>query len=246
VSTPILEFCNVCYEAGGRAILRNADLDVYAGETLVLLGRSGSGKTTMLKMVNRLIEPTSGEILLDRRPLHASDRVSLRRGIGYVIQEGGLFPHRTVEENIGLVPQLEGWPAERIRQRVVELLRAMGMAPEIYATRYPRQLSGGEKQRVGIARALAADPRLLLFDEPFAALDPVTRYELQQQFLQLREELGKTALFVTHDIREALMIASRIAVLHNGSIETVLPPSEFRRANTPEASAFLASAGSLE
>jgi osmoprotectant transport system ATP-binding protein len=240
VSEPILDIRGISYQVGGREILRNVELRVEQGETIVLLGRSGSGKTTLLRMINRLIEPTSGTIALDGKPLPEWDPIRLRRGIGYVIQEGGLFPHRTVRQNIALVPRLEQWPTDKVNARVVELMKVMGLVPEQYVTRYPRQLSGGEKQRVGIARALAADPRLLLLDEPFAALDPITRFELQQHFLRLRAELGKTAIFVTHDVREALMMASRIAVLHRGSLETVLPVSDFRRASTPEAGAFLA------
>jgi osmoprotectant transport system ATP-binding protein len=240
VSSPAIEFRRVSYVTGGRSILRDVTLRVEAGETLVLLGRSGSGKTTLLKMVNRLYEPTSGEIVVEGKNIMEYDAERLRRSIGFVIQDGGLFPHRTVEQNIGLVPRLEGWQADKANERVRVLMNVMGLDPNIYAGRYPRRLSGGEKQRVGIARALAADPRLLLLDEPFAALDPITRFELQQHFLQLRRELGKTAIFVTHDIREALMMASRIAVLSNGAIETVLPVEEFDRASTPEASAFLA------
>jgi osmoprotectant transport system ATP-binding protein len=240
VSEPILDICGVSYQVGGREILRNVNLRVSQGETIVLLGRSGSGKTTLLRMINRLIEPSSGEIALDGKPLAQWNPIRLRRGIGYVIQEGGLFPHRTVQQNIGLVPRLEQWPPADIAARVTSLMTAMGLTPDRYAGRYPRQLSGGEKQRVGIARALAADPRLLLLDEPFAALDPITRYELQQHFLRLRAELGKTAIFVTHDVREALMMASRVAVLHRGSLETVLPVGEFPNASTPEAGAFLA------
>jgi osmoprotectant transport system ATP-binding protein len=160
--------------------------------------------------------------------------------MGYVIQDGGLFPHWTVEANVGLVPRLALWPAERITQRVDELLTAVGLAPGEFRARYPRQLSGGQKQRVGIARALAADPPLLLFDEPFAALDPITRLELQRLFLELRRTVHKTALFVTHDIREAMMLASRIALLKDGVLDTVAAPREFRAAETPEARAFLA------
>lgn len=239
MSEPILDIRGVSYQVGGREILRKVELRVEQGETIVLLGRSGSGKTTLLRMINRLIEPTSGSIALDGKPLAGWDPIRLRRGIGYVIQDGGLFPHRTVQQNIALVPRLEQWPTEKVNTRVAELMKVMGLSPERYGTRYPRQLSGGEKQRVGIARALAADPRVLLMDEPFAALDPITRFELQQHFLRLRAELGKTAIFVTHDVREALMMASRIAVLHQGSLETVLPVSDFRSASTPEAAAFL-------
>ena len=240
MSSPAVEFRNVSYTVSGRSILSDISLTVETGETLVLLGRSGSGKTTLLKMVNRLIEPTSGEIILDGKSVRERAPESLRRSIGFVIQDGGLFPHRTVEQNIGLVPRLAEWPPQKISDRVRTLMSVMGLAPEIYGSRYPRHLSGGEKQRVGIARALAVDPRMLLLDEPFAALDPITRFELQRHFLQLRNELGKTAIFVTHDIREALMMASRIAVLHNGRIETVMPVKDFPQASTPEASAFLA------
>jgi osmoprotectant transport system ATP-binding protein len=240
VSEPILDIRGVSYQVGGREILRNVNLHISQGETIVLLGRSGSGKTTLLRMINRLIEPSSGEIALDGKPLAQWNPIRLRRGIGYVIQEGGLFPHRTVQQNIALVPRLEQWPPADIVARVTSLMTTMGLAPDRYAHRYPRQLSGGEKQRVGIARALAADPRVLLLDEPFAALDPITRYELQQHFLRLRAELGKTAIFVTHDVREALMMASRVAVLHRGSLETVLPVADFSHASTPEAGAFLA------
>jgi osmoprotectant transport system ATP-binding protein len=160
-----------------------------------------------------------------------------------VIQEGGLFPHATVAQNVGLVPKLEGWPEERIRARTTELLDAMGLPAPVYASRYPRQLSGGEKQRVGIARALAADPPLLLLDEPFAALDPVTRFEMQQQFARLRQTFGKTALFVTHDIREAVMLGTRIALLKEGRLEVIARANEFVQARSPEARAFLATLG---
>ncbi len=237
---PVVEFRSVTYQAGGRDILRGIDLSVGENETVMLLGRSGSGKTTMLKMVNRLYEPSGGEVHFKGKPVAGQDTIQLRRRIGYVIQDGGLFPHRTVAQNVGLVPGLEGWPEPKIQARVNELLEAVGLAPDVYAARYPRQLSGGEKQRVGIARALAADPPLLLLDEPFAALDPVTRFEMQQHFAQLRKAFGKTALFVTHDIREAVMLGTRIALLKEGRLEVVSPTSEFMQAKSPEAAAFLA------
>jgi osmoprotectant transport system ATP-binding protein len=235
----LVEFRNLSYGIGGQEILRAIDLSIEEGETVVLLGRSGSGKTTLLKAINRLIEPTGGEVRFQGKSVAEWDPIELRRRIGYVIQDGGLFPHVTVERNVGLVPKLEAWPPEKIRDRAAELLNAMGL-PQSYASRYPRQLSGGEKQRVGIARALAADPGLLLLDEPFAALDPVTRFEMQQQFLELRRSFRKTAVFVTHDIREALMLASRIALLKDGQLELVAGPPGFLNARTPEARAFLA------
>lgn len=236
----LVEFRNVTYQAGGREILRGIDFSIQERETVVLLGRSGSGKTTLLRMVNRLLEPSAGEVLFDGHRIADQDRIRLRRRIGYVIQEGGLFPHATVAQNIGLVPKLERWEEARIRSRVTELLDAVGLPPHIYADRYPRQLSGGEKQRVGIARALAADPPLLLLDEPFAALDPVTRFGMQQHFAHLSRSLGKTALFVTHDLREALMLGSRIALLKEGRLDVIASANEFSRAQSEEAQAFLA------
>ena len=223
--------------------MRGIDLSVEEGETVVLLGRSGSGKTTLLKMVNRLVEPTGGEVRFEGKRVTDWDPIRLRRRTGYVIQEGALFPHATVAQNVGLLPKLEGWPEERIRRRTTELLDAMGLPEPVYASRYPKQLSGGEKQRVGIARALAADPELLLLDEPFAALDPVTRYEMQQRFARLRQAFGKTALFVTHDIREALMLGTRIALLKEGRLEVIARADEFVKARSPEARAFLATLG---
>ena len=234
-----VEFDHVSYRIDGRDILRDIDLQLDHNETLVLLGRSGSGKTTLLRMVNALLKPTSGDVRFDGKSVASSDEIALRRRIGYVIQDGGLFPHIRVARNVGLVPELEGWPQEKIDARVAELLNAVGLSPETYAARYPKQLSGGEKQRVGIARALAADPPLLLLDEPFAALDPVTRYDMQQHFLKLRKNFGKAALFVTHDLREALLLGSRIALLHEGRIELVGTPDEFLRATSPHARDFL-------
>ena len=239
-SAPLLEIRNVSCSIGGRAILRDVSLDIGEGETVVLIGRSGSGKTTLLKTVNGLIAPTAGAIRFAGRTTAEWEPIRLRRQMGYVIQDGGLFPHWTVEANVALVPRLEEWPADRIAQRVDELLTAVGLEPAEFRGRYPRELSGGQKQRVGIARALAADPPLLLFDEPFGALDPITRLDLQRLFLELRRRVRKTALFVTHDIREALMLASRIALLKEGAIELLAGPREFREAGTTEARAFLA------
>ena len=235
-----VEFRNVSYCIGGHQILDNLNLAVIPGETVVLLGRSGSGKTTALKMVNGLVFPTSGEVLVEGRATTAWDLITLRRKIGYVIQEVGLFPHFNIAQNVGLVPRLEGWPEERVDARTQELLVQVGLEPERFLYRRPRQLSGGQRQRVGVARALAADPRLLLFDEPFGALDPVTRLELQDQFLALRNKLHKTSLFVTHDVREALRLGTRIALLDRGRLEILATPEEFLRSREPETRAFLA------
>lgn len=206
----------------------------------MLLGRSGSGKTTLLKTVNGLIRPDSGDVLFEGAPALEQDPIALRRRMGYVIQDAGLFPHWTVEANIGLVPRLDNWPEAKIEAKTSELLSAVGLGDEL-RRRYPRELSGGQRQRVGIARALAADPPLLLLDEPFAALDPITRFDLQRQFLELRRTARQTALFVTHDVREALMLGTRIALLRDGVVDTLATPSEFLRAQTAEVRAFLAS-----
>ncbi len=236
----IVSFRHVSCRLGRSDVLHDLTLEVQAGETLVLLGRSGSGKTTILKLVNGLLEPSAGAVLVEGQETTNWNPIRLKRRIGYVIQEGGLFPHFTVGENVGLVPRLEGWSEERVRSRVETLLEQVGLPSSQYGRRYPRELSGGERQRVGVARALAADPDLLLFDEPFGAVDPITRVELQRQFLALRRELGKTAIFVTHDVREALRLATRIGLLHRGRLEAISTPSEFLQADGEEARAFLA------
>jgi osmoprotectant transport system ATP-binding protein len=238
MSEPILKYRNVSYNAGGRTILDRITLDVLRGETVALLGRSGSGKTTLLRLANRLIEPASGEVFYEGRSTAEWDAVQLRRSIGYAIQDVGLFPHLTVEQNIGLVPKLEGWPADRIHQRVTELLALMGLDGNGLAQRRPRQLSGGQRQRVGLARALAADPHLLLLDEPFAALDPVTRLELQRHFVSVRQRLGTTALFVTHDLREAFVVATRVVLLRDGGIVFDGPPEGLLQGTDSEARVF--------
>jgi osmoprotectant transport system ATP-binding protein len=242
-TSPVIQFRDVSYAPpGARAVLSQLNLEVQNGETLVLLGRSGSGKTTTLKLVNRLLSPTAGEVLVKGVANSQADVIRLRRSIGYVIQDVGLFPHFTVERNVGLVPKIEGWPEDRIRARVKELLRTVGLDEQL-AVRYPHQLSGGQRQRVGVARALAADPEILLMDEPFGALDPLTRDELQRQFLSLRRELHKTVVFVTHDLREALRLGSRIALMEAGRLVTVLAPQDFLRSSDPWAAAYVRAFG---
>jgi osmoprotectant transport system ATP-binding protein len=225
---------------GGLFAVRDLSLEVRRGEVLVLLGRSGSGKTTTLKLINALVLPSTGEVLVEGRPTSAWEPHRLRRRAGYVIQEIGLFPHFTVERNVALVPTLEGWDSSRVRFRVDELLALVGLEPVLFRPRYPRELSGGERQRVGIARALAADPPLLLMDEPFGALDPLTRAELQREFAALAARLGKTVVFVTHDVREALRLATRIALFAQGQVAWNGSPAALRRADHPEARAFAA------
>jgi len=184
----------------------------------VLVGPSGCGKTTTLKMINRLVEPTSGEILIDGVDVMSVDPVELRRGIGYVMQQGGLFPHLRVADNVAAVPRLLGWDKARIAARVEELLELVGLEPDRYLRRFPHELSGGERQRIGVARALAADPIMLLMDEPFGAVDPIARKRLQEEFKELQGRLGKTVVFVTHDIEEALFLGDRIAIMHRGGV----------------------------
>jgi osmoprotectant transport system ATP-binding protein len=236
--SPLVSFREVSARVGQKDILHNLNFDVEAGDTLVLLGRSGSGKTTALKMVNGLLLPSAGEVSIEGVPTTAWDLIRLRRRIGYVIQEAGLFPHVTVAANVGLVPRLEGWPSREIDARVHDLLTQIGLPPAQFAARYPRELSGGQRQRVGIARALAANPPLLLLDEPFGALDPVTRVELQHMFIDLRDTLGKTALLVTHDVREALLLGTRIGVLHNGRLVFLGGRSDFLKSQDEEVRAF--------
>lgn len=234
-----LSFQDVSYQVDGRTILDKLSFDLEPGETLVLLGRSGSGKTTALRLINRMLRLSSGKICLDGQDITTLDPIDLRRRIGYVIQEFGLLPHWTVEQNIALVPRLLNWPDQKRRQRVEELLSEIGLNPEQVRNRYPYQLSGGQRQRVGVARALAANPGLLLFDEPFGALDPVSRHEMQQQFVRLRAQYHVASIFVTHDLIEALSVGSRIALLDAGKLEVMTKPAQFVDAGTPVAKAFL-------
>lgn len=226
--SPAIEFVNVLYRTReNRVLLSNLDLAVRRGEILMLLGPSGSGKTTSLKLINCLLTPSQGRVAVDGRSTAEWDSIQLRRHIGYAIQEGGLFPHYTVRANVGLVPRLQGWDRAKIHGRVDEVLHMMGLPPEEFGDRYPDQLSGGQRQRVGLARALAADPPILLMDEPFGALDPITRAELQKEFKQLQQRLSKTVVFVTHDVSEALMLGDRVAVMSSGTLRGVYAPRDF-------------------
>jgi osmoprotectant transport system ATP-binding protein len=225
-----IEFAHVTYRINGnRMLISDLNLSVRYGETLMLLGRSGSGKTTTLKLINRLVSQSEGQVIVDGRSTAEWDVIQLRRHIGYAIQEAGLFPHYDVEDNVALVPRLERWDDARIAARVREVLHMVGLPFEQYAGRYPDELSGGQRQRVGLARALAADPKILLMDEPFGALDPITRAELQHEFLELKKTLSKTIVFVTHDVAEALMLGDRIALMDSGKLKGIFAPAEFLR-----------------
>ncbi|MHC9539324.1 MAG: ABC transporter ATP-binding protein [Vulcanimicrobiota bacterium] len=220
-----IEKVNKKYPDGFHAV-RDVSFSVEQGETLCLLGTSGCGKTTLLKMINRLIEPTSGSIYLRGRDTREWNVTLLRRGIGYVIQSIGLFPHMKIKDNVALVPRLCGWDEKAIKERVRELMEMVHLEPEKFLERYPCELSGGQQQRVGVIRALAVDPDVILMDEPFGALDPITRSRIQEEFIQLRRNLGKTILIVTHDLSEAVKLGDRIALIHQGSIEQLDTPQQ--------------------
>jgi osmoprotectant transport system ATP-binding protein len=230
----------VCFAAPqGQLLLDDISLSLERGTTTAILGRSGSGKTTLLRTVNRMIEPSSGDVWVDGVPVRQADLISLRRGMGYVIQETGLFPHFTVERNAGLVLEIGGCPREERARRSRELLGMVGLDPDTFSHRHPHQLSGGQRQRVGLARALAADPKILLMDEPFGALDPLTRAEMQDMLRDLMQRLGKTVLLVTHDLDEALYLAHHIVLLEAGKLITDLEPAEFLASPKPEVTAYV-------
>jgi len=236
---PIIEFRQVDFAVDRTKILDGLNLQIRKGEILVLLGESGCGKTTTLKLINRLIEPTAGNVLVENKSTEDWDKIRLRRRIGYVLQEAGLFPHLTIAENVSLIPTLENWKDEDKRLRTSEMLELVGLDPKNFALRFPHELSGGQRQRVGVARALAANPEILLLDEPFGALDPITRNNLQKEFAKLVKELGKTAVFVTHDLREALLLGTRIALMSKGRILVLETPENFLKSDEPLAKAYL-------
>ena len=243
-SRALVEFRHVSFAIdGSRNIIDDLSLNVARGETLVLLGESGCGKTTTLRLVNRLLTPTRGEVLVEGKRTTDWDVIQLRRRTGYVIQEAGLFPHFTVAENVAVVPSLEHWDRDRTERRTKELLEVVGLDANRFAGRYPRELSGGQRQRVGVARALAADPPLLLMDEPFGALDPLTRASLQKEFAELKSRLSKTVIFVTHDVREALTLGTRIALMDRGKIVVLETPDGFVRSENELARAYLETLG---
>jgi osmoprotectant transport system ATP-binding protein len=236
----LVHFDNVSFQYPGQSpVLRGVDLSLVRGEVCAIVGRSGVGKTTLLKLVNRLLLPTSGEVFVEGRETRQWDGIRLRRRIGYVFQDVGLFPHMTVEENVSIVPRLEQWPAARKRERAHELLHLLGLPPSQFADRRPRALSGGQRQRVGLARALAADPPILLMDEPFGALDPLTRAEVRQAFAHAQARLQTTVIIVTHDIAEAFALAGRIGVIDSGELLVDDTPANVAASTDPRVRAFI-------
>jgi osmoprotectant transport system ATP-binding protein len=228
-----VEFRSVSYRIGARTLLDDFTVAVGAGETLALVGASGAGKTTVLKLVNRLLLPDAGDVCVQGRDTREWDPIRLRRSVGYVIQDVGLFPHLTVADNVAVVPRLEQWPDDRVAVRVRELLELIGLPPEEYSGRWPDELSGGQRQRVGVARALAVDPPVLLMDEPFGALDPITRRQLQQEFRRIQARVAKCVILVTHDMAEALALADRIGVLDEGRLIWCGTPKAIGEADDP-------------
>lgn len=236
-----IEFADVSYRhPNGTPVLDSFSLAIPRGEILALVGRSGTGKTTILKLINRLLLPDSGQVRVDGRPTSDWNPIRLRRHIGYVMQEVGLFPHMSIARNVAVVPQLERWPAEKIDRRVEELLELVGLDPATYRERYPRELSGGQRQRVGVARALALDPPILLMDEPFGALDPLTRAEMHSEFHRIQSQVRKTIVCVTHDMGEAFALGNKMGVLARGKLAALAPPAEIAHSDDPEVKVFLA------
>jgi osmoprotectant transport system ATP-binding protein len=241
---PSVEFRDVSFtRAGGHRVLERFDLSVDAGEVFALVGRSGAGKTTLLKLVNRLLVPDAGVVVVEGRDTREWEPIRLRRRVGYVLQDVGLFPHMTVAGNIGVVPRLEGWAADRTASRVGELLDLIGLDRQAFGARWPDELSGGQRQRIGVARALAVDPPILLMDEPFGALDPITRTELHGEFRRIQDRLRKTVLIVTHDMREAWALADRIGVLDSGRLIACESPAVLGTSTDPRVRELLAGAG---
>jgi osmoprotectant transport system ATP-binding protein len=238
-SEAAVQFVGVSANRGGRRVLQDVSIAIGAGETVALVGRSGSGKTTLLRLVNRLSDPDSGQVLVHGRPTTEWNPIELRRRIGYVIQDAGLFPHMTVASNIAMVPRLLEWPADRVAARVDEMLTLVGLDPSGYRGRWPDELSGGQRQRIGLARALAADPSLLLMDEPFGALDPITKSELHAEFKRLQSTLHRAVVLVTHDMAEAFALADRIAVLSDGQIVAFDTPAVVRASSDPRVTALV-------
>jgi osmoprotectant transport system ATP-binding protein len=232
-SNKTVEFRSVNFQIDGAKILDGLNFEVLTGEILVLLGESGCGKTTTLKLINRLIEPTSGAVLVEGKATTDWNAINLRRRIGYVLQEAGLFPHFTVAENVALVPRLENWDNAKKQARTTEMLELVGLNPSKFSDRFPHELSGGQRQRVGVARALAANPDLLLLDEPFGALDAITRVNLQKEFARIVKELSKTAVFVTHDLHEAFILGTRICLMDKGKTVLLDTPENFRKSELP-------------
>ena len=233
-------FDGVSASRGSRRVLHDVSMTIAPGETVALVGRSGSGKTTLLRLINRLLEPDAGRVLVEGRETRAWDAIELRRRTGYVIQDVGLFPHLTVAANVAIVPRLLEWPETRTEARVDELLTLVGLPPSEFRSRWPDELSGGQRQRVGLARALAADPPLVLMDEPFGAVDPITRAELHAEFLRVQDALHRTVILVTHDMSEAFALATRIAVLDEGRLIALAAPAELARSTDERVSSLIA------
>ena len=239
-STPAIEFDHVTYRhPNGPPVLDGFSLAIGRGETLALVGRSGMGKTTILKLINHLLLPQAGVVRVEGRATSDWDPIRLRRRIGYVLQEVGLFPHMTIGRNVAIVPRLEGWPEDRISGRIEELLTLVGLDPKTFRDRYPRELSGGQRQRVGVARALAVDPPILLMDEPFGALDPLTRAEMHREFHRVQSQVRKTIVCVTHDMGEAFSLGTKVGVLAGGKLAACATPAEIIQSNDPEVKVFL-------